>query len=73
MNAPEPPRQCSILVVDDDAEMASTLQEFLKQEGYAVEVAHSAAEALALQERATGLSIALVDLIMSPIDRKSVV
>ncbi len=29
----------SILVVDDDSGLASTLQEFLQQEGYAVEVA----------------------------------
>lgn len=38
---------CTILVVDDDRELASTLCEFLQNEGYAVEVALSAAEALA--------------------------
>ncbi|MBI1749319.1 MAG: sigma-54-dependent Fis family transcriptional regulator [Acidobacteria bacterium] len=57
-----------ILVVDDDATMASTLHEFLEQEGYAVEVALTASEALALQERNPQLSVALVDLIMSPTD-----
>jgi DNA-binding NtrC family response regulator len=59
---------CSILVVDDDATMAGTLQEFLQQEGYTVYAACSAAEALAFQERDPRLSIALVDLIMSPVD-----
>lgn len=59
---------CSILVVDDDATMAGTLQEFLLQEGYTVYAASSAAEALVVQERDPRLSIALVDLIMSPVD-----
>ena len=40
-----------ILVVDDDMELARTLQEFLQQEGYDAEIALSAAEALAVQER----------------------
>ena len=68
MNPPDPTRPGSILVVDDDATMASTLQEFLQQEGYAVGVALSAAEALTLQERDPHLTVALVDLIMSPTD-----
>jgi DNA-binding NtrC family response regulator len=59
---------CSILVVDDDAAMANTLQEFLQQEGYSAKVAYSAADALAVQERDPWLSVALVDLIMSPTD-----
>ncbi|MEK7405437.1 MAG: sigma-54 dependent transcriptional regulator [Acidobacteriota bacterium] len=59
-----PTRCCGILVVDDDAELASALQEFLQREGYAVEVALSAAEALALQERHRRLALALVDMIM---------
>ncbi len=57
-------RPCSILVVDDDADLASTLQEFLQQEGYAAEVALSASEALALQEGSPNFSLALVDLMM---------
>ena len=56
-----PPR---ILVVDDDAELAGTLQEFLEQEGYLVDVAFSAAEAMAIQERNPHLAVALIDLIM---------
>ena len=59
---------CGILVVDDDARLAGTLQEFLQQEGYAVEVALSAAEALAAQQRNPRLLVALVDLIMAPVD-----
>lgn len=68
MKAPDATRSASILVVDDDAGLASTLQEFLQREGYAVEVALSAAEALALQERSPHLSVALVDLIMPVTD-----
>ena len=64
MNAADVTQPCSILVVDDDAEMASTLQEFLQKEGYIAEVAHSAAEAIALLERGPHVSLALVDLII---------
>lgn len=55
---------CGILVVDDDASLATTLQEVLQEEGYSVEVALSAAEAIALLERHQHLFIALVDLVM---------
>ncbi len=68
MNPTDMTRPCSILVVDDDATMAGTLQEFLQHEGYAVEVALCGAEALTVQERDPHLSVALVDLIMSPTD-----
>ena len=61
-------RPCGILVVDDDSELAITLQEFLRQEGYSVEMALSAAEALAVQERNPHLAVALVDLIMPVTD-----
>lgn len=57
-------QRCGILVVDDDAELAATLREFLQQQGYRVAVALSAAEAIALKEQDPCLSIALVDLIM---------
>lgn len=53
-----------ILVVDDDARLAATLQELLAGEGYSVEVALSAEEALAKLERNSGIALALVDLIM---------
>lgn len=55
---------CALLIVDDDWEMAQTLQELLQTEGYAVEIAHSASEALTVQERTPHLTIALIDLIM---------
>lgn len=68
MKTKAPARPGSILVVDDDAGLATTLEEFLQREGYAVEVALSAAEALALQERNANLCLALVDLIMPVMD-----
>ena len=68
MRAPVATRPANILVVDDDAGLASTLQEFLQREGYVVEVALSAAEALAIQERNPQLSVALLDLIMPVTD-----
>ena len=70
MSRPPPRRTaCGILVVDDDARLAATLQELLRAEGYAVEVALSAAEALAIYERNPGIAVALVDLIM-PVHRR---
>jgi DNA-binding NtrC family response regulator len=68
MKSPSGPASASILVVDDDSGMARTLEEFLHREGYAVEVALSAAEALAVAERNPGLALALVDLIMPVTD-----
>ncbi len=56
-------RPCGILVVDDDAELADTLKDFLVHEGYAVEVALSASEALVVLERSS-ICLALVDLMM---------
>jgi DNA-binding NtrC family response regulator len=54
----------SILVVDDDQSLASTLKEFLTREGYSVEVALSGAEALAIQAANPRIALALVDLVM---------
>jgi len=68
MNSTDTTGSGAILVVDDDATMARTLQEFLRGEGYEVEMALSAEEALAIQGRHPNLSVALVDLIMSPTD-----
>jgi DNA-binding NtrC family response regulator len=62
------PHPCGILVVDDDERLAATLQELLVREGYAVEVALSAAEATAILERRRGIAVALVDLIMPGTD-----
>jgi two-component system NtrC family response regulator len=62
------PRGAGILVVDDDASLGSTLKEFLAGEGYHVEVAQSAAEALAVHAANPRISLALVDLIMPVTD-----
>lgn len=61
---PETRQRCKILVVDDDASLAQTLRHFLEQEGYVVEVALSAAEALEIQSTTCGVALALVDLLM---------
>lgn len=68
MSSPPVPHSRGILVVDDDARLAATLQELLVQEGYAVEVALSAVEAAAILERGRGIAVALVDLIMPGTD-----
>lgn len=59
-----PAKSCPILVVDDDAELAGALREFLEQDGYAVEVALSAGEALSVLQAHPQVCLALVDLIM---------
>jgi DNA-binding NtrC family response regulator len=64
----EAPPSWGILVVDDDASLVTTLQEFLQREGYAVEAAQSAVEALAVYERNPRLAVALVDLMMPVTD-----
>ena len=61
-------RGAAILVVDDDASLASTLKEFLSREGYQVEMAQSAAEALAIYAANPRIALALVDLIMPVTD-----
>jgi len=57
-----------LLVVDDDPSLASTLQEFLELEGYRVETALSASEALAAFDRHPEIVVALVDLMMPVTD-----
>ncbi len=64
MNIPVEPRLPQVLIVDDDPELASTLQECLEGEGYTVEVALTGAEAMAIQERNPQIVVALVDLMM---------
>ena len=68
MKAATETRGAAILVVDDDASLASTLKDFLAREGYGVEVALSPAEALAVQAANPRISLALVDLIMPVMD-----
>ncbi|MBI4910744.1 MAG: sigma-54-dependent Fis family transcriptional regulator [Acidobacteria bacterium] len=61
-------RTSTILVVDDDTSLAAALQDLLTRDGYSVEVAHSAMEALAIQEANPSLALALVDLILPGVD-----
>ena len=58
----------SILVVDDDAEMASTLADLLRQQGYSVQAATSAAEAEHIVAHAPNLKLVLIDLVMPMMD-----
>ncbi len=53
-----------ILVVDDDPGLAGTLGEFLEREGYQVQTALSAAEAMAALEAGRPIALALIDLMM---------
>ena len=64
MKAPSEGHSGQILVVDDDASLGQTLKDLLTREGYGVEVALSAAEALAVHAANPGITLALVDLIM---------
>jgi len=64
MKGPSSPSSCTILVVDDDANLTATMKDFLSPQGYAVETAHSAEEALAAQQRNPRICLALLDLIM---------
>jgi DNA-binding NtrC family response regulator len=57
-----------ILVVDDDAGLAASLKELLAREGYCVETAQSAAEALAIHAEKPRIALALVDLILPVTD-----
>jgi DNA-binding NtrC family response regulator len=59
---------CGILIVDDDASLANTLRHFLEEEGYAAEVALSAAEAMEADERNPALGVVLLDLMMPLVD-----
>ena len=54
----------TVLVVDDDPSLSRTLKEFLVEEGYQVETAHDAEQALAIQERNPRICLALLDLMM---------
>jgi CheY-like chemotaxis protein len=57
----------SILIVDDDPSILSTLAEFLDLEGYPVQTATNGAEALAVVERHTP-ALVLLDMRMPVLD-----
>lgn len=61
-------QKCTVLVVDDDANLTRTLKDFLVEEGYLVETAHDGDQALAVQERNPTICLALLDLMMAPLD-----
>jgi DNA-binding NtrC family response regulator len=54
----------TVLVVDDDPSLTRTLQDFLVEEGYLVEIAHDGEEALAVQKKNPSICLALLDLMM---------
>ena len=58
----------SILVVDDDAEMATTLSDLLRQKGYSARAATSAAEAEQVVSHSPSLQLVLIDLVMPMVD-----
>lgn len=58
----------SILIVDDDAAMASTLAEWLRQLGYHAQAATAASEAEQMVSRSLHLRLALLDLVMPGVD-----
>jgi DNA-binding NtrC family response regulator len=57
-----------ILVVDDDADLAETLRDFLAGEGYSVGIATSGVQALQICTDHPGLALVLVDLVMPQTD-----
>jgi DNA-binding NtrC family response regulator len=57
-------RETDILVLDDDRELADTLQDFLVGEGYTVVTATSPAAAIDFYENHPQLALALLDLVM---------
>jgi DNA-binding NtrC family response regulator len=58
----------SILVVDDDAEMAATIADLLRQQGYTVHAATSALEAEQIASSYPRIGLALIDLVMPVMD-----
>ncbi|MBI3935155.1 MAG: sigma-54-dependent Fis family transcriptional regulator [Acidobacteria bacterium] len=57
-----------ILIVDDDAEMAATLADLLRQQGHVVQWATSAIEAQQTIASCPGLALVLVDMVMPVMD-----
>jgi len=61
-------RRHQILIVDDDAEMAATLADLLRQRGYPVEWATSGVEAEQIIGSRPELGLVLVDMVMPVMD-----
>ena len=58
----------SILIVDDDVEMASTLADLLRQQGYRAQAATAATEVEQIVSRSPNLRLVLIDLVMPAVD-----
>src|SRR3990170_7568993 len=61
-------RRHQILIVDDDAEMAATLADLLRQQGHPVEWATSGVEAQQILGASPDLALVLVDMVMPVMD-----
>jgi CheY-like chemotaxis protein len=61
-----------VLIVEDEAPLRESLQEFLEDEGYAVSTAANGSEALALLERENPPCIMILDLIMPVVSGNAV-
>ncbi|MGA3212242.1 MAG: sigma-54 dependent transcriptional regulator [Terriglobales bacterium] len=57
-----------ILIVDDDAELAETLRDFLTREGYRTQAVTAASDAMRLLEQEPGIALVLADLVMPQTD-----
>src|ERR1041385_6016851 len=56
-----------ILVIDDDRELTEMLEEYLRPEGFTVEIAHSGEEGLA-RARAVDFSLIILDVMLPEIN-----
>jgi two-component system chemotaxis response regulator CheY len=61
-------RECSLLVVDDEADTSAALAELLEEEGYSVQRASNGEEALALLHEGWVPALILLDLTMPVLD-----
>lgn len=61
--APDAPRR-TLLIVDDDDEIATALTRVLERDGWAVQRARTGTEAIAMATGSTPLHAALVDLVL---------
>jgi len=65
---PENARHLDVLVLDDDRELAESLQAFLVEEGYEVAIALTFEEALGTINGSSDVAVAMVDLMMPKTD-----
>lgn len=69
-SAPRSNQRSSVLVVDDEVEVAELISEILKKEGFSVEVANSGEDAIQLLEK-TSFDVLLSDLNMPNVDGRA--